>query len=133
MNCPNCKDILIVLELDEVEIDFCTSCNGIWLDSGELELLVEDNDKSDFKKIFIPHNGINEKLKKCPRCKKKMNKVEVGEKEKIVLDECKKGHGFWFDADELQSVINKVSKENGIINLLNSIFDYDSNTEMEES
>ena len=33
---------MVILELNEVEIDFCTGCNGIWLDSGELDLLLED-------------------------------------------------------------------------------------------
>ncbi len=40
MNCPVCKEPMIVLELDEVEIDHCISCGGIWLDAGELELLI---------------------------------------------------------------------------------------------
>ena len=42
MKCPVCKEPMIVLELDEVEIDYCTSCGGIWLDAGELDLLIED-------------------------------------------------------------------------------------------
>ena len=39
MDCPACKEPLIVLELNEVEIDNCVSCGGIWLDKGELERL----------------------------------------------------------------------------------------------
>ena len=42
MKCPVCKEPTIVLELDEIEIDYCTSCGGIWLDAGELDLLIED-------------------------------------------------------------------------------------------
>ena len=40
MDCPVCKNAMIALELAEVEIDHCTDCGGIWLDAGELELLL---------------------------------------------------------------------------------------------
>ena len=42
MDCPTCHNAMITLELADVEIDHCTSCGGIWLDSGELELLLDD-------------------------------------------------------------------------------------------
>ena len=43
MDCPVCKDsAMIVLEMDEVEVDYCTECEGIWLDAGELEILLGD-------------------------------------------------------------------------------------------
>ena len=41
MNCPVCSEAMVVLELHEVEVDHCVTCKGIWLDSGELELLLE--------------------------------------------------------------------------------------------
>ena len=43
MQCPVCNEAMIVLEYEQVEIDHCTSCKGIWLDAGELELLAEDS------------------------------------------------------------------------------------------
>ena len=46
MDCPVCKNAMITLELEEVEIDYCTDCGGIWLDSGELELLLEEPAKA---------------------------------------------------------------------------------------
>ena len=50
MLCPVCKESMVVLELNEIEIDFCTRCSGIWLDAGELELLIEQQQKA--KKLF---------------------------------------------------------------------------------
>ena len=47
MDCPVCKNAMIVLELDEVEVDYCTECEGIWLDAGELELLLGDAARSE--------------------------------------------------------------------------------------
>jgi len=46
MDCPVCKNAMITLELQEVEIDYCTDCGGIWLDAGELELLLGEPEKA---------------------------------------------------------------------------------------
>lgn len=47
MNCPACKIAMITLELAEVEIDHCVNCGGIWLDAGELEILMDDPKRPD--------------------------------------------------------------------------------------
>jgi len=39
MHCPKCGMDLTTLVFRGVEIDKCTSCNGVWLDDGELEKL----------------------------------------------------------------------------------------------
>ncbi len=42
MNCPNCKNISLVMsERQGVEIDYCPQCRGIWLDRGELDKIIE--------------------------------------------------------------------------------------------
>ena len=39
--CPSCeKTALSAKVFDGVEIDFCRQCHGIWLDAGELDLIV---------------------------------------------------------------------------------------------
>ena len=40
--CPVCKEPMLVLELDTVEIDHCARCGGTWLDAGELERIAGD-------------------------------------------------------------------------------------------
>ena len=41
MNCPRCKNILIMSNKHGVEIDYCPLCRGVWLDKGELEKIIE--------------------------------------------------------------------------------------------
>jgi uncharacterized protein len=42
MNCPKCTDTLLVMsERQQVEIDYCPVCRGVWLDRGELDKLIE--------------------------------------------------------------------------------------------
>ena len=41
MKCPVCTDItLLMTERQGVEIDYCPSCRGVWLDRGELDKLI---------------------------------------------------------------------------------------------
>lgn len=41
MKCPNCNETLLMSERHQVEIDYCPSCRGIWLDRGELDKLMD--------------------------------------------------------------------------------------------
>ncbi len=42
MKCPTCiTDDLRRAEREGVEIDICNNCGGIWLDRGELDLLLD--------------------------------------------------------------------------------------------
>lgn len=42
MFCPVCKDPqLVISERQGIEIDYCPSCRGVWLDRGELDKLIE--------------------------------------------------------------------------------------------
>lgn len=42
MQCPVCKDAqLVISERQGIEIDYCPTCRGVWLDRGELDKLIE--------------------------------------------------------------------------------------------
>jgi Zn-finger nucleic acid-binding protein len=42
MKCPHCPESTLVMsERQGVEIDYCPSCRGVWLDRGELDKLIE--------------------------------------------------------------------------------------------
>lgn len=124
MNCPLCKtEQMIVLELQEVEIDHCFKCKGIWLDAGELELLMgSDLQSRNFLEGFLPATHCSENKFKCPICDKKMEKIIVGEN--IIIDRCRNGHGLWFDEGELEQVISAGSfgKEMIVLNILREMF-----------
>ena len=46
MNCPNCNTNLLMTERQGVEIDYCPTCRGVWLDRGELDKLIERSGSS---------------------------------------------------------------------------------------
>lgn len=116
---------MVVLELDKIEIDYCTSCKGIWLDAGELELLLEDSARKDkFLASFTADKKLKEELRKCPICLKKMEKVLCGLKERVRIDRCINNDGIWFDSGELERVIKMGSfdENNKVLSLLKNIF-----------
>lgn len=42
MKCPVCPDTqLAMTDRQGIEIDYCPSCRGVWLDRGELDKLIE--------------------------------------------------------------------------------------------
>lgn len=126
MDCPVCKNAMVTLELADVEIDYCTDCSGIWLDAGELELLLGEPEKAkQLLDSFKIDTGSPEKPRKCPICDKKMQKIIVGSSEPVLLiDKCRRGDGLWFDRGELQDIVNraKLDKDNKIQKLLADMF-----------
>ena len=126
MDCPVCKNAMITLELDEVEIDHCTDCGGIWLDAGELELLLGNVEQAEqLLKSFKVDTSSAERKRKCPICLKKMRKIIVGiSTPTLLIDRCTKGDGLWFDKGELNDILKVVSfdKENKVVKLLADMF-----------
>ncbi len=129
MDCPVCKTAMITLELNEVEIDHCLECGGIWLDAGELEMLLPDSEKAKhLLESFNKLDNCKEKDRKCPICLKKMHKVNVGPQDSVVLiDSCAKGDGLWFDKGELHDIfsIGAFDEEGKVVNLLADMFGND--------
>lgn len=127
MDCPVCKKDMIVLELNQIEIDYCTHCDGIWLDDGELEMLLEGAVAKQKLLDTLHHDRNNsEKPRSCPKCRKKMHKVYIGENKEVLIDKCRKGHGIWFDSGELHDVISlgSMDAENKVLELLNDMFGF---------
>jgi Zn-finger nucleic acid-binding protein len=126
MDCPVCENAMITLELEDVEIDHCTDCGGIWLDAGELELLLgEPENAKQLLNSFNTDDKCAENIRKCPICNKKMKKIIVGiSTPKVLIDKCPKGDGLWLDKGELQSIFSraKLDKNNKIQKLLADMF-----------
>lgn len=41
MKCPTCDVALVMADRNGIEIDYCSTCRGIWLDRGELDKIIE--------------------------------------------------------------------------------------------
>ena len=126
MDCPACRNAMITLELADVEIDHCVACGGIWLDAGELELLMDDPAKAKrLLNSFREDFSSTEQPRKCPICDKKMTKIVVGTAvPPLLIDKCRQGDGLWFDTGELEDILNRaqLDEHNKIQKLLADMF-----------
>jgi Zn-finger nucleic acid-binding protein len=43
MSCPVDGATLVMSERSGIEIDYCPTCRGVWLDRGELDKIIEKN------------------------------------------------------------------------------------------
>ncbi|MDW8106063.1 MAG: zf-TFIIB domain-containing protein [Armatimonadota bacterium] len=41
MKCPVCQENLQIAVRSGIEIDYCPTCRGVWLDRGELDKIIE--------------------------------------------------------------------------------------------
>ncbi len=47
-NCPACEEPSFhVVKVHDVELDFCTNCNGVFFDEGEIKKVLPNTHKSD--------------------------------------------------------------------------------------
>jgi len=46
MDCPRCATVALEeRDRSDVTVDFCKNCRGVWLDGGELEKLIEREER----------------------------------------------------------------------------------------
>ncbi len=112
MKCPACSNLMIVVEHEHIELDYCPDCAGVWFDAGELELLLET---MQLEQSFLSIENIltsfevksDEKKRKCPICRKKMKKATVGHDPEVLIDVCSRNDGLWFDSGEVGQLISQ--------------------------
>ena len=112
MKCPACKSHLVVVEREEIEVDWCVSCLGLWFDEGELELLGEKTGRTLDVADLGRRATATRSDRRCPRCPRRMEQLElpVPDGPAIVVDRCI-SHGFWLDRGELGALIGQLGKK----------------------
>ncbi len=108
MRCPVCDVDMFVLEFEHVEIDYCHQCSGVWLDSGELEMVGERAGALHarlLQALDSPRTDGRRGKRPCPVCSRSMRMVSTETDPPIVVDRCRNGHGLWFDRGELRAVV----------------------------
>lgn len=53
VKCPKCDGSLIETDFENIKIDVCNNCSGVWLDAGELAQVIHKDEKSGwFGRVF---------------------------------------------------------------------------------
>ncbi len=110
LQCPKCQQGMVEDRHEDITIDRCTHCGGLWFDDDEahqLKNLVgsEALDSGD------PHVGwtfdSNEDID-CPRCGKQMHKSSDPKQKHIWYEVCD-DHGMFLDAGEFTDFKNETA------------------------
>ena len=45
LQCPNCSVEMQIVQKNEIDIDYCPECKGVWLDRGEIDKIASIQNK----------------------------------------------------------------------------------------
>ena len=117
--CPKCDVELFLLKFQELAVDYCQQCRGLWLDAGELQALLERTGAGADDPLLglLDQYGRvpNGPKHLCTRCDQPLHEIRIGPPggTGLTLDRCPRGHGLWFDADELEQLLAMFSPASG--------------------
>ncbi len=103
MNCPKDHTELKIEQMQDITVDRCPTCQGMWLDYDELDAIEDQVMTDDHAKGTMQWNPTQTDLL-CPKCGEKLNTFDY-RLEKLQIEVCPKGHGFWLDAGEEKRVL----------------------------
>lgn len=64
LDCPRCKVKMDKIKKEDIIIDVCRKCNGVWLDDKEIDKLVDIAKRLNIHQTIYPENNNNKTIKK---------------------------------------------------------------------
>ena len=119
MDCIKCDGELVKAIIDEVEVDKCDKCSGIWFDFGELKKILDGSNIDKLRNVIDNNKGHDSRQGKCPRCGGEGSMVQVTsmENKSVHIDTCSVCYGQWLDGGEIETL-----KGEGISGKLKGLF-----------
>jgi Zn-finger nucleic acid-binding protein len=94
----------------KIEVKYCQSCNGMWLESQELEQLEDEVfDFGEHAKGTLVFSS-TPTTAKCPECNALLKRFRYRLYD-MEMEFCENQHGYWLDADEDTKVLEVMKKE----------------------
>ena len=94
----------------------CERCLGLWLNVSSFEKICADHEQQSAVLGVAspaPTHAVRETNKvnyvRCPQCLQFMNRVNFARCSGVIVDVCK-GHGTWFDRDELSNIVEFIRR-----------------------
>ena len=109
MKCPKCSHPMEKVTYENIEVDRCSSCGGIWFDMLEAEHL-KSLEGSETIDVGDPEKGelYDEMVKiDCPVCHTRMIPMGDSGQSDIRFESCKVCYGVFFDAGEFKDFKRK--------------------------
>jgi Zn-finger nucleic acid-binding protein len=115
MQCPRDASNLHARRFDEIEVEICPSCGGMYVAGGELNRLSGPTAGDlEFSTLDADSRRHPDEwgASACPREGERMEKVEFNIETGIILDHCRTCGGFWLDGRELARIHDEVKSLN---------------------
>jgi Zn-finger nucleic acid-binding protein len=112
MKCPKCQAQFETITFQDIEVDRCLDCRGLWFDMLEKEDLVriEGSEAIDIGSDQVGEKYRNMEDVKCPHCKVEMLPMVDKDHFHIKYESCPICYGAFFDAGEFRDL-----KENSVL------------------
>jgi Zn-finger nucleic acid-binding protein len=111
-SCPRCRLEMEPVTIGQTSVRECLKCEGLWLDVASFEKICADREQQSAvlgAASPAPTHSAAEAVAKiryvpCPECGQLMNRINFARCSGVIVDICK-GHGTWFDRDELSRIV----------------------------
>jgi Zn-finger nucleic acid-binding protein len=108
MKCPHCSGELAEARRDGVDMELCSSCQGMWLTSQELDQLEDETFDLGKKGTLVFNAELSGR--QCPVCQGALQKFNYRDYE-LELELCGEGHGYWLQAGDDKRVLQLMRQE----------------------
>lgn len=109
LQCPKCHAPMDQVQIEQTQVDRCSSCRGLWFDA------LEDQDireSAEAESLDAPSGGSRPaKAAKgkpsaidCPRCKAPMIQMVDRMGRRVQYESCPRCHGKFLDAGEFKAL-----------------------------
>ncbi len=110
--CPRCGVPLRGEKLGEFSLMGCDRCGGVFVPHETFEMMQEKRDAAIIAMSGQHRNEVTSDEKvayvRCPVCRKLVNRVNFARISGVLVDVCRE-HGIWFDAGEIEKVMDFIS------------------------
>jgi len=107
MKCPKCQGEMEIVTIENIQLNRCEKCKGLWFDQFELSDLKEikgsesvDIGKENIGKKYNKQDRLN-----CPKCNGLMIRMVDNDQPHIWYETCKACGGSFLDAGEFRDLI----------------------------
>jgi Zn-finger nucleic acid-binding protein len=114
LKCPRCKVDMAAITLGATAMREYAKCEGMWVEVAAFEKICAEREQyASVLGVAAPARSAQDALSNefpkavyvpCPQCGELMNRVNFAHCSGMIVDLCK-GHGTWFDRDELRKII----------------------------
>ncbi len=109
MECARCEGVALAeAKIDEVVVDHCPKCHGVWLDVAQLERVLSRESRSlrNLLPDAAPEPRTRDEMLPCPRCRGTLIRMQA-RPDPMTYYSCLTCYGRWVDGSEICRIVGR--------------------------